>query len=197
MRLLLISLFLIVVLGVLLATQPENLDNKVELALPFIGANWTGPVLWMIAGWFGAGLGLGYLIGLPGRIRSANRARKVEKELQSTSTERAKAVGHLNEAAPARVHQSGGADGGRRDAAAGRRGRPAHGDRPADAAADGVVQPTAFRDGVPSAPMRPVVFLLVVFFAGCAGEPASSVAGRYHVVPYEKTLNEYGYGGYA
>ncbi len=102
MRLLLISLFLIVVLGVLLATQPANLENQVELALPFVQSNWTGPVLWMIAGWFGAGLGLGYLIGLPGRIAAANRARKVEKELNVTATERQKAVGHLNEAAPAR-----------------------------------------------------------------------------------------------
>ena len=103
MRLLLISLFLIAVLGVLLATQPANLENEVELALPFVEANWTGSVLWMIAGWFGAGLGLGYLIGLPGRISAANRARKVEKELKVTSTEREKAVGHLNEVAPART----------------------------------------------------------------------------------------------
>ena len=62
-------------LGVLLATQPENLDNEVRLALPFVEADWTGSVLWMIAGWFGAGLGLGYLIALPGRISAARRAR--------------------------------------------------------------------------------------------------------------------------
>ena len=101
MRLALISLFLLAVLGVLLATQPANLENEVRLALPFVQADWTGSVLWMIAGWFGAGLGLGYLIGLPGRIGAARRARKVEKELAVTSTEREKAVTHLNEAAPA------------------------------------------------------------------------------------------------
>ena len=100
MRLALISLFLVVVLGVLLATQPANLENEVRLALPFVQADWTGSVLWMIAGWFGAGLGLGYLIGLPGRISSARRARSVEKQLAVTSTEREKAVSHLNEPVP-------------------------------------------------------------------------------------------------
>ena len=102
MRLALISLFLLAVLGVLLATQPENLTNEVRLALPFVQADWTGSVLWMIAGWFGAGLGLGYLIGLPGRIAAARRARHVEKQLTVTSAEREKAVTHLNEAAPPR-----------------------------------------------------------------------------------------------
>ena len=100
MRLALASLFLLVVLGVLLATQPANLENEVRLALPFTDADWTGPVLWMIAGWFGAGLGLGYLLGLPGRIGAARRARRVEKELKVTSVEREKAVTHLNEAVP-------------------------------------------------------------------------------------------------
>ena len=101
MRLAILSLFLLAVLGVLLATQPANLENEVRLALPFVDADWTGSVLWMIAGWFGAGLGLGYLLGLPGRIRSARRASKVEKQLKVTSTERESAVTHLNEAAPA------------------------------------------------------------------------------------------------
>lgn len=101
MRLALISLFLVVVLGVLLATQPANLENEVRLALPFVQADWTGSVLWMIAGWFGAGLGLGYLIALPGRIGAARRARKVEKQLTVTETEREHAVTH-REAAPAR-----------------------------------------------------------------------------------------------
>ena len=102
MRLALLSLFLVVVLGILLATQPSNLENEVRLALPFTQADWTGSVLWMIAGWFGAGLGLGYLIALPGRIGASRRARKVEKQLAVTSTEREKAVTHLNEATPRR-----------------------------------------------------------------------------------------------
>ncbi len=102
MRLALVSLFLLLVLGVLLATQPANLENEVRLALPFMEADWTGSVLWMIAGWFGAGLGLGYLIALPGRIGASRRARKVEKQLAVTSTEREKAVTHLNKAEPGR-----------------------------------------------------------------------------------------------
>ena len=102
MRLALISLFFVVVLGVLLATQPANLENEVRLALPFVQADWTGSVLWMIAGWFGAGLALGYLIALPGRIGAARRASKIEKQLTVTQTERSKAVGALNTAAPAR-----------------------------------------------------------------------------------------------
>ena len=101
MRFALVLLFFVVVLGVLLATQDANLTNEVRLALPFVEADWTGPVLWMIAGWFGAGLGLGYLIALPGRLGASMRARKVEKQLAQTDTQRAKAVGHLNEAAPA------------------------------------------------------------------------------------------------
>lgn len=100
MRLALVFLFLAAVLGVLLATQPANLDNEVRLALPFVNADWTGPVLWMLAGWFGAGLGIGYFLALPGRIGAARRARKVEKELEKTSTERSQAISHLNESAP-------------------------------------------------------------------------------------------------
>ncbi|PAP77589.1 LapA family protein [Rubrivirga marina] len=101
MRFLLVLLFFVVVLGVLLATQDANLTNEVRLALPFVDADWTGPVLWMIAGWFGAGLLLGYLSALPGRLGASMRARKIEKELGKTSAERTKAVGHLNEADPA------------------------------------------------------------------------------------------------
>ena len=86
MRLLLVLLFFVVVLGVLLATQDANLTNEVRLALPFVEADWTGPVLWMIAGWFGAGVLLGYLVALPGRVGASMRARKIEKELGQTST---------------------------------------------------------------------------------------------------------------
>ncbi|WP_412060162.1 hypothetical protein [Rubrivirga sp. IMCC45206] len=100
MRLALAVLFLVAVLGILLATQPANLENEVRLALPFVEADWTGPVLWMVAGWFGVGFGLGYLVGLPGRLGASLRARKVEKELTKTSVERQKAVSHLNEPAP-------------------------------------------------------------------------------------------------
>ena len=100
MRFALVLLLVFAVVGILLATRPENLQNDVALALPFTQAVWTGPVLWMLAGWFGAGLLAGYLIALPGRIGAARRARRVEKELGTTQTERTKAVGHLNEPAP-------------------------------------------------------------------------------------------------
>lgn len=101
MRLALVVLFLVAVLGILLATQPANLETEVRLALPFIQADWTGPLLWMVAGWFGVGFGLGYLVALPGRLGASMRARKVEKELTKTSVEREKAVGHLNAPTPA------------------------------------------------------------------------------------------------
>lgn len=102
MRTLVILLFVLVILGVLLATQDANLTNEVRLALPFVDVDWTGPVLWMIGGWFGAGLLLGYLAALPGRVGASLKARKIEKQLSKTSVEREKAVGHLNEAvAPA------------------------------------------------------------------------------------------------
>ncbi len=100
MRFAVLVLLLVAVLGVLLATQPANLENEVRLALPFIGSDWTGPVLWMIAGWFGAGLVLGYVAALPGRIGASRRARKIERELEKTDADRTKAIGHLNEAAP-------------------------------------------------------------------------------------------------
>ena len=100
MRFALLLLLVFAVVGILLATRPENLQNDVALALPFTRAVWTGPVLWMLAGWFGAGLLAGYLIALPGRIGAAARARRVEKELGQTRTEKSKAVGHLNEPAP-------------------------------------------------------------------------------------------------
>ena len=107
MRFALVLLFFVVVLGVLLATQDANLTNEVRLALPFVEADWTGPVLWMIAGWFGAGLVLGYLIALPGRLGASMRARKIEKQLAETDTARASAVGHLNEAAPPPPRRAG------------------------------------------------------------------------------------------
>ena len=100
MRFALLLLLVFAVVGILLATRPENLQNDVDLALPFTQAVWTGPVLWMLAGWFGAGLLSGYLIALPGRIGAARRARRVEKELGQTRVVKEKAVGHLNEPAP-------------------------------------------------------------------------------------------------
>ena len=100
MRFALLLFLVFAVVGILLATRPENLSNDVALALPFTDAVWTGPVLWMLAGWFGAGLLAGYLIALPGRIGAAARARRVEKELGQTRTEKSKAVGHLNETVP-------------------------------------------------------------------------------------------------
>lgn len=100
MRFALILLLLFAIVGILLATQPENLENEVRLALPFIEGYWTGPVLWMLGGWFGAGLLLGYLASLPGRIGAARRARRVERELNQTEVARTQAVHHLNEADP-------------------------------------------------------------------------------------------------
>ena len=101
MRFALPLLLLVAVLFVLLGTQDANLSNEVRLALPFVEADWTGPVLWMVAGWFGAGLLLGYLVALPGRVGAAMKARKIEKQLDQTAVEREQAVAHLNEAAPA------------------------------------------------------------------------------------------------
>ena len=102
MRLALALLFFVLVLGILLATQDANLANEVRIALPFTDADWTGPVLWMIGGWFGAGLLLGYLAGLPGRVGAARRARQAEKKLGHTSAEKERAIQHLNEPAPRR-----------------------------------------------------------------------------------------------
>lgn len=103
MRFLLVLLFFVVVLGVLLATQDANLTNEVRLALPFVDADWTGPVLWMIAGWFGAGLLLGYLAALPGRLGASMRARKIEKELHKTEATAPKAVPAAEPAPAARA----------------------------------------------------------------------------------------------
>lgn len=95
------------VVGILLATRPENLQNDVDLALPFTQAIWTGPVLWMLAGWFGAGLIGGYLIALPGRVGAARRARRIEKELGQTQIQKDRAVTHLNEPAPPSTRRPG------------------------------------------------------------------------------------------
>lgn len=100
MRTLLLILVAVLVVGVLLATQDENLANEVALALPFVDAVWTGPVLWMVGGFFGVGFALGYLAGLPGRLSASMRERKARKELSKTSDERTAAVAHLNEAEP-------------------------------------------------------------------------------------------------
>lgn len=90
MRLTLFALFLIALVAVLLLTQPANVDNQVRLALPFTTTTWTGSVLAMVGGFFGAGVALGYLLGLPARIGAAGRARRAEKELakaQAAGTE--------------------------------------------------------------------------------------------------------------
>lgn len=100
MRLALVLLLILGVIGVLLATQDANLTNEVRLALPFTDADWTGPVLWMIGGWFGAGLLLGYLVALPGRVGASMRARKIEKQLGTTEVKKDRAVHALNESAP-------------------------------------------------------------------------------------------------
>ena len=86
MRLALLLLFVCAVVAVLLLTQTENMTETVSLALPFTEARWTGSVLAMLGGFFGSGLLLGYLLGLPGRIGAASRARKAEKELAKTGT---------------------------------------------------------------------------------------------------------------
>ena len=102
MRTLIALLFLLVILGVLLATQDANLTNEVRLALPFVDVDWTGPVLWMIGGFFGAGLGLGYLVALPGRVGASLKARKLEKQLPKTSTVTPTASGAASPAPTAR-----------------------------------------------------------------------------------------------
>jgi F0F1-type ATP synthase membrane subunit b/b' len=102
MRFGLVLLLVFALVAVFLATQPENLDNTVALALPFTNVVWTGPVLWMLGGFFASGLLIGYLVALPGRIGAARRARRVEKERAQVETQKAQAVGHLNEAEPVR-----------------------------------------------------------------------------------------------
>ena len=86
MRLTLLALFFIAVVAVLLLTQPANINTDVRLALPFTTAVWTGSVLAMLGGFFGAGLALGYLLAVPGRLGAASRARKAEKELAKAQT---------------------------------------------------------------------------------------------------------------
>jgi uncharacterized membrane protein YciS (DUF1049 family) len=81
MRFALLVLFLMLVLGVLLATQDANFEDVI-IALPFLDLQIRGALFWMVAGWFGTGLLLGYLIALPGRISASNRARKAQKELE-------------------------------------------------------------------------------------------------------------------
>ncbi|MGB3542694.1 LapA family protein [Rubrivirga sp.] len=100
MRFAFLLLLILGVIGILLATQDANLTNEVRLALPFTDADWTGPVLWMIGGWFGAGLLLGYLVALPGRVGASMRARKIEKQLGTTEVKKDKAVSALNTSAP-------------------------------------------------------------------------------------------------
>lgn len=86
MRLALFVLFLVAIVAVFLLTQPENLNNDVQLSLPFTTQVWTGSVLAMIGGFFGGGLVLGYLMALPGRIGASSRARKAEKQLSQAET---------------------------------------------------------------------------------------------------------------
>lgn len=96
---------IIVVAGVifaLLATQPENLE-VVHFRLPWIGIGVSSALTWMLAGWFAAGLLLGYFAGLPGRIGASSRARKAEKRLlratePTTLAERKSAVASSGDA---------------------------------------------------------------------------------------------------
>lgn len=102
MRLLLFVLLIVAVLGILLATQDANVDTWVPLQLPFVDATISSPILGWIGGSLGAGLVLGYLVALPGRIGAARRARLAKKELVQTEVKRKEAVGHLNESDPGR-----------------------------------------------------------------------------------------------
>jgi hypothetical protein len=89
MRLALFILFLVAVVAVSLAMQPENVDSRnhaVALALPFTYQKLTGSALAMLGGFFGTGLVLGYLMALPGRVGASSRARKAEKQLAQAQT---------------------------------------------------------------------------------------------------------------
>lgn len=102
MRLALFFLLVVAVLGILLATQDANVDAWVPLELPFVDFSVSSPLIGWIGGSLGVGFVLGYLVALPGRIGASRRAKRIERELNQTSAERSKAVGHLNEAAPIR-----------------------------------------------------------------------------------------------
>jgi predicted lipid-binding transport protein (Tim44 family) len=103
MRLVLFLLLLLAVVGILLATQESNFV-PVSLAIPFLGISLTGSLFWMLAGWFGIGLLVGYLGTLPGRIGAAARARRAEKQLASVETTTASTVSAAKaEAAAARA----------------------------------------------------------------------------------------------
>lgn len=86
MRALLFVLFLAAIVGVLLLTQDDNYTNEVALALPFTDQVWTGSVIAMLGGFFGAGVLVGYLAALPGRVGAASRARRAEKQLAQAET---------------------------------------------------------------------------------------------------------------
>lgn len=84
MRFLLFVLFIFAVLVALFATQPANLEAAL-LQIPYVSLAITGPLLWMVTGFFAAGLALGYFAALPGRIGASRRARKAEKKLSTDS----------------------------------------------------------------------------------------------------------------
>ena len=91
MRLLLLILVALAVVGVLLATQDANFV-PVTLAIPFLGIHLKGALFWMLVGWFGIGLVVGYLGTLPGRIGASMRARRAEKQLAQTEASAAQTV---------------------------------------------------------------------------------------------------------
>ncbi|HEX8297653.1 MAG TPA: LapA family protein [Rubricoccaceae bacterium] len=104
MRLALVLLLALAVVGILLATQDSNFA-EVSLAIPFLGVNITGALFWMLAGWFGIGLVVGYLGTLPGRIGASMRARRAEKQLASVETTTASTVSAVRaDAAAARAN---------------------------------------------------------------------------------------------
>ena len=92
MRLTLFFLFIAAVLFVLLATQDVNYTAWIPLELPFTDKTISSPLLGWIGGSFGAGLLLGYLAALPGRVGASRRAKQAHKELSKVEAARAEAA---------------------------------------------------------------------------------------------------------
>ena len=82
MRFAILLIVLVGLGGVLLATQPTNLD-EIRFALPFVGTTIVGNKLVTVLGAWALGLVLGYLAAVPGAFSAKRRAKKVERQLEA------------------------------------------------------------------------------------------------------------------
>lgn len=147
MRLALFLLFVLAVLGALMATQDVNM-TPVEFAIPYTDLQFVGPRLIVLGTTLLAGFALGYFSALPGKIGASRRARQAQRELEKVESQREKvAVAHAETRADARADlREAEADARRREAEA--RAREAELRRTTDAAetqrlADEVARRTA------------------------------------------------------